>query len=128
MILDSSALVAIALREEDHERLATALDGADIVGVGAPTLVETGIVLRQRIGETAGDLLGGLIANIGVVAFGEPHWREALSAWQRFGRGRHPARLNFGDCLAYATARVADEPLLAKGSDFAQTDVALIDY
>lgn len=60
-----------------------------------------------------------------VVDFGQRHWREAISAWGRFGKGRHPAGLNFGDCLSYATAVVADEPLLAKGDDFSQTDIAL---
>ena len=60
-----------------------------------------------------------------VIEFGQRHWREAVSAWGRFGKGRHPAGLNFGDCLTYATALVAGEPLLAKGDDFTQTDIPL---
>jgi ribonuclease VapC len=60
-----------------------------------------------------------------VIEFGADHWREAISAWWRFGRTRHPARLNFGDCLAYAAARLSDQPLLAKGDDFPLTDVDL---
>jgi ribonuclease VapC len=60
-----------------------------------------------------------------VIEFGETHWQEAFSAWWQFGRSRHPAALNFGDCLAYATASVAGQPLLAKGDDFAQTDILL---
>jgi ribonuclease VapC len=60
-----------------------------------------------------------------IVEFGQRHWREAVSAWGRFGKARHPAGLNFGDCLSYATALVAGEPLLAKGADFTQTDIPL---
>jgi ribonuclease VapC len=61
-----------------------------------------------------------------VIDFGNRHWREAVSAWWRFGKSRHPAGLHFGDCLAYAAAGVAGEPLLAKGDDFAQTDIPLV--
>lgn len=127
MILDSSALVAIALDEPERDELVAKINRADRVGVAAPTLVEAGIVLSARTGEHAGDLLAELIAvaEAVVVEFGEAHWQEALSAWWRYGRSRHPASLNFGACLAYAAARVADEPLLAKGTDFAKTDVAL---
>jgi ribonuclease VapC len=60
-----------------------------------------------------------------VIEFGSRHWREALSAWWRFGKGRHPGRLNFGDCIAYATAAVAGEPLLAIGRAFPRTDIRL---
>ena len=57
------------------------------------------------------------------VPFGEHHWREALAAYRRYGRSRHPAALNYGDCIAYATARLAGEPLLFVGADFAKTDI-----
>ncbi|MBV9168682.1 MAG: type II toxin-antitoxin system VapC family toxin [Chloroflexi bacterium] len=60
-----------------------------------------------------------------VIEFGQWHWRVAVSAWGRFGTGRHPAGVNFGDCLAFAVAQVAREPLLAKGDDFARTDIPL---
>lgn len=60
-----------------------------------------------------------------MIEFGPAHWREAVSAWWRFGKSRHPASRNLGACLAYAAARVADEPLLAKGDDFPQTDIRL---
>ena len=76
----------------------------------------------------ADDLTGALDTAAEFVGLCGPFdvtWREALSAWTRLGSGRHPARLNFGDCLAYATARVANEPLLAKGGDFALTDIML---
>jgi ribonuclease VapC len=60
-----------------------------------------------------------------VVPFDEGHWREALAAFIRFGKGRHPAGLNFGDCLSYATATIAAQPLLAVGEDFAKTDLVV---
>lgn len=127
MILDSSALVAIALDEPERATFVAKINAADRVAVGAPTLVEAGVVLSSRIGRDATDVLVDLVvaADAVVVEFGATHWREAVSAWWRFGRSRHPASLNFGDCLAYAAARVAGEPLLAKGVDFPQTDVEL---
>jgi ribonuclease VapC len=128
VILDSSALVAIALDEPEREVFVRAIDGARIVGIGAPSLAEAGIVLTARTGADASAILSELLAAAGavVIDFGEAHWREALSAWSRFGRSRHPAALNFGDCLAYATASLAGQPLLAKGNDFAQTDIARV--
>ena len=127
MILDTSALLAIALDEPEREAFIAKIDDADSVGVGAPTLVEAGIVLAAHTGAEAGDLLGELMyVSVGVVIeFGAAHWQEALSAWSRFGKSRHAANLNFGDCLAYATARVAEQPLLCKGDDFAKTDLPL---
>jgi ribonuclease VapC len=127
LILDSSALVAIALAEPDRDVLLDKINAAQSVGVAAPTLVEAGIVLSSRIGADAYELLADFIiaADIVVIEFGPAHWQAAMAAWIRFGRSRHPASLNFGDCLSYATARVADEPLLAKGDDFPRTDIAL---
>ena len=127
MILDSSALLAIALDEPEREAFLTKISSADVIGVAAPTLVEAGIVLSSRAGTPAAQLIEGLLAawDAVVIEFGPDHWREAVSAWWRFGKSRHPASLNFGDCLAYAAARVAGEPLLAKGGDFPQTDIAL---
>lgn len=127
MILDASALVAIALDEPEREVLVAKINAADSVAVGAPTLVETGIVLSARTGLDASAALMELLAaaDAVVIEFGERHWRVAVSAWEQFGKGRHPAALNFGDCLTYATARVAGQPLLAKGDDFTQTDIPL---
>ena len=127
MIVDSSALLAIVLREQGYEPLERALGEAARVGVGAPTLVETAIVLHARVGALSRTLLKRLLDDVGAepIAFGDRHWPVALSAFARFGRGRHPADLNFGDCLTYAVARVADEPLLCLGDDFARTDLVL---
>ncbi|HEX9609869.1 MAG TPA: type II toxin-antitoxin system VapC family toxin [Candidatus Limnocylindria bacterium] len=119
--------MAIALDEPEREAFVAKINAADTVAVAAPTLAEAGIVLSSRIGEDAGELLAELLAasDAVVIEFGPAHWQEAVSAWWRFGKSRHPAGLNLGDCLAYATARVADEPLLAKGDDFPQTDIRL---
>ena len=131
MILDSSAVVAIALREPAWERLVAAVAAEPRgVGIGAPTLVETTIVLSARLGRDARGLVGRLLleGDIAVVPFTDVHFGTATEAWLRYGRGRHPAGLNFGDCLAYATARLADEPLLFTGDDFARTGVAAVRY
>ena len=127
MILDTSAVVAIVFREPEQEEFLSKIGSAPLVGIGAPTLVETTIVLAARLGEHGQKILSSIIERAGiiVVSFDPPHTQLAIEAWLRFGRGRHPAALNFGDCLAYATARLAGRPLLCKGNDFSQTDVAL---
>jgi ribonuclease VapC len=125
VIVDSSALVAMVFSEPDAEALITKLSHATRAGLGTPTLAETGMVLSARLGIDPQPLLIRLLDEFSIleVPFAEPHWREAIFAFRRYGRGRHPARLNFGDCLAYATARLADEPLLYVGTDFAATDL-----
>lgn len=131
MILDSSALVAIALREPMHDRL---LDAIAVeprgISIGAPTLVETTIVLSARLDRDARGIVGRLLleGDIGLVPFTDAHYGTAMDAWLRYGRGRHAAALNFGDCLAYATARLADDPLLFTGDDLARTDVQVVPY
>lgn len=126
MILDSSAVVAIALREPGFESLLAAMDGAARIGIGAPTLVETAVVLSARTGMDGRGLVSRIVleADIAVVPFTDAHFGTAVEAWLRYGRGRHPAGLNFGDCLSYATARLASEPLLFTGNDFRHTDIA----
>ena len=125
MIVDSSALLALVFREPGYERVLAAVAAADWVGVGAPTLAETGIVLSARISEEAKPTLALLLEHLDLetVPFGASHARAAREAFDRFGRGRHPAALNFGDCLTYAVARVAGMPLLFVGDDFARTDL-----
>lgn len=125
MILDTSVIVAIALREPGYEALVDKLRSADAIGIGTPTLTEAGMVLSSRLGTEPQAVLDRFLRDFGIVpvAFGEQHWREALDAFRRFGKGRHPAALNFGDCLSYAAARVADHPLLFVGEDFPRTDI-----
>ena len=124
MIVDSSAVVAIVLREPGHELLLEKLAGSG-AGIGAPTLAELGLVLSARLGRDSRPVIDGLLDRLGldVVPFGDAHWRVAVGAFVRYGRGRHRAGLNFGDCLTYAVASLADEPLLFVGDDFAHTDL-----
>jgi len=125
VILDSSVVVAITLREPGYQELVSKLQSAETIGIGTPTLTEAGIVLSSRLGVEPQGLLDRFLRDFGVlpVAFGEQHWREALEAYRRFGKGRHPAALNFGDCLSYAAARLAGHPLLFVGEDFPRTDI-----
>ena len=127
MVLDSSAIVAIHLREPGYERLIEALENAEVVVVGVPTLLETAMVLSVRLGRDARPLLSGFLRRLRaeMVAFNEEHLDAAITAFLRFGRGRHKAALNFGDCMAYAIAAVAGMPLLFTGEDFPQTDIEL---
>lgn len=125
MIVDSSALLAIVFREAGYERLLERMESADAVAAGTPTLAETGIVLHARLGERSRGLLERMLDELGIqeIPFGEVHWREAVDAFRRFGRGRHAASLNFGDCLTYAAAALTAEPLLFVGDDFSETDI-----
>ena len=128
MIADSSALLAIVFQEPSYELVLQALIDAPGLAIGAPTVAETAIVIGRRLGFERVGLLPRLLQEFGiaVVPFEEMHWAEAFAAYERFGRGRHHARLNFGDCLTYAVARVADEPILCVGDDFVHTDVSTV--
>ncbi|MGH3511811.1 MAG: type II toxin-antitoxin system VapC family toxin [Pseudonocardiaceae bacterium] len=128
MIVDSSALVAIVLMEPEYQMLVDYLARAPVVGVGAPTLAETGIVLTARLGVAGRSLLARLLYEAGAetIPYTAAHWPIAVEAFTRYGKGRHPAALNFGDCLTYATCRVAGRPLLCTGDDFPQTDLDVV--
>jgi ribonuclease VapC len=125
MIVDASTLLAIVFQEPGYEDLLQKMEEAPAVAAGTPTLAETGIVLHARLGENANGLLERLLGELNIVEipFGEIHWREAVDAYRRFGKGRHAAALNFGDCMVYAVAQLAGEPLLFVGDDFARTDL-----
>jgi ribonuclease VapC len=125
MIIDSSALLAIIFREPGFESLLGQLEDADAVAAGAPTLAETGIVLHARLGADSYGILERILDELVIqeVRFGELHWREAVDAFRRYGKGRHPAGLNFGDCMTYAVAKLAGEPLMFVGEDFGPTDL-----
>lgn len=125
MVLDSSALVAIILRESNHSELLAKIEAAPGIAIGAPTLLETLIVLMARLGRDPIVALEGLLHAVEaeVIPFTDDHCRIALNAFVRFGKGRHRAALNFGDCLCYATASLASQPLLYVGNDFSETDI-----
>ncbi len=129
MIVDSSAIVAVLLKEPGHERLVERLAEDPQPGVGAPTLVETGMVLAARLGPAGETVLARFVQayDLVVIAFEDIHWSSAVQAFLRYGKGRHSAALNFGDCMAYAVARLSVEPLLCVGEDFSKTDMALVE-
>lgn len=127
MVIDTSALAAILFREPERQKFLDAIvaDGERLVS--AATMLETGMVVEGRQGEAAGrefDLFA-VRAGLKIVSFDEEQLEIARSAWRKYGKGRHSAGLNFGDCLSYALAKSTGEPLLAKGTDFASTDVAI---
>jgi ribonuclease VapC len=126
MVLDSSAIVAIHLREPGYERLIDKIDAAEVVVVGVPTLLEAAMVLTARLGQDARPILFAFVRRLEAeaVPFNEEHLDAATTAFIRFGRGRHAAALNFGDCMSYAVASVTGMPLLFTGEDFGQTDIA----
>ena len=125
MVLDTSAIVAIHLKEAGFEALIEKIDQASVVAVGVPTLLESELVLTSRLSQDARVVLLGSLKrmNAEIVPFTEAHFDVATETFLHFGRGRHPAGLNFGDCMAYAVAAVAGLPLLYTGNDFAQTDI-----
>jgi ribonuclease VapC len=128
VIVDSSALIAVLVQEPGYEPAWKALTGADAIGVGTPTLVETGMVMERLAPRRGRLLLASLLDDLEAIAvtFSDAHWPVAIDAFLRFGKGRHAAALNLGDCLTYAVAKVAAEPLLCIGDDFAQTDLTLV--
>ena len=126
MIVDTSALVAIARREPDYVALEEKVLTARWAGIGAPTLLETGMVLTGRGARDAVVEVRHLLRGLGVaeIGFGTTHWEAAVRAFQQYGKGRHPAGLSFGDCMSYALAKVEGQPLLFVGEDFPLTDIA----
>jgi len=128
MILDSSAIVAVFLKEPSADKILELIAAADRVAVSAATLVETGIVLSHRKGRQMQHPLELFCQKLSIasVPFTDEHRDLALHAWWHFGKSRNAAALSFGDCIAYATAKLADEPLLCTGDDFRKTDLAVV--
>lgn len=125
MILDASALVAILIEEPSKERLiAEVLDNETFIS--APTLLETYMVLKKYLGDATESELARTLNELGVrvVDFTAEQAVFAARAFDQYGKGRHPAALNFGDCIAYAVAKSSNQKLLFVGSDFSQTDVS----
>ena len=125
MVLDTSAIIAILTGEPVADRLVGAIEADRTRLVSSATVVEASLVLLGRYGEAGDVQLDRLLRTIGaeVVPVGEEQVMLARDAELRFGRGRHPAALNFGDCFSYALAVARGESLLFVGDDFAMTDV-----
>lgn len=125
MIVDTSAIVALAQQEPQAVQIAAALLRDRQPAIPAPSATECLIVLTSRLGppgRTAYERIRSEF-NITISQYTADHVIAALHAFTRFGKGRHPAALNFGDCMAYGTAQVSGEPLLAIGDDFTRTDL-----
>jgi ribonuclease VapC len=125
--VDTSAIIAVLLGEDDAESMIGALaSNAGDMGISAATLVETRIVAEAKQGTAAAADLRTLLTAIDadIIAVDADQADIAAAAWMRFGRGRHPAALDFGDCFSYALAKSLGAPLLFKGNDFTQTDIA----
>lgn len=125
MVIDTSALVSILTDEPERADFIRAIERADHCSLSAANWVETSIVIGARYGEAGLYHLDRLLtsARIETVAVDSDQAQIARNAYQRYGKGRHPAALNFGDCFSYALSSARAEPLLFKGNDFSQTDI-----
>ena len=125
MIIDTSAVLAVLFAEDDANRYAQAIAEAHAPAMSAASYLETAIVIDRQLGTAAGRQFDAFIMRAGIEV--EPVTREhadiARQAYLDYGKGHHPAALNFGDCFAYALAKSTRSPLLYKGEDFAQTDI-----
>lgn len=125
MVIDTSAVVAILCDEPDASRLEAAIELDPVRLMSAGTLLETSIVIEARFGEAGGRELDRLLdkAQVEIVAFDQEQAELARDAYRRYGKGRHRAALNYGDCFSYALSTARREPLLFKGHDFGMTDL-----
>ena len=125
MVVDSSAIVAILTRESGWEQLAQALDEAESVTVSAASVLETAIVVESHYGEIGRQTLDEWLSNmpLEIAIVTKAQVEAAREGFRRYGKGRHPAGLNFGDCFSYSLAKTRKEPILFHGNDFAKTDL-----
>ena len=125
MVIDSSVLIAILLKEPEAEYFTKLLIDANSIYISAVSIVESSMVIEYKKGEQGATQFDELLKIITptVIAFDAQQASLARTAWRAYGKGRHPARLNFGDCCSYATAKHLNRPLLFKGNDFSQTDI-----
>lgn len=128
MVLDTSALLALLFNEPEADDIEVAIDDDPVRLLSAASFLETAIVVEARLGAAGGREFDLLVhkAHIDVVSVTAEQAEIARDAWRRFGRGRHDANLNFGDCFSYALAATSGEPLLYKGADFPKTDIARV--
>ncbi len=127
MVIDTSALAAIFFAGPERQKFLSAITEAESRLVSAATVLETGIVLESRQGDSAGREFDLFVVRAGlqIVPVDAEQVDIARSAWRKYGKGRHPAALNFGDCFSYALAKLSGEPLLAKGTGFSLTDISV---
>ncbi len=126
MVVDTSALLAIFLAEPERKQFLEVITQGDTRYISAANVLETGIVLEARRGEAAGREFDLFLrqAKLEVVPVDSDQIEIARLAWRKYGKGRHAAGLNFGDCFTYALAKAMGEPILFKGEDFTHTDLS----
>ena len=129
MVIDTSAVLAILFDEPERRAFTLSIERDPRRLMSAGNALESALVAESRRGAAAGRELDLFLhrASVQIVPVDAEQVELARSAWRRFGKGRHPAGLNFGDCFAYSLADTSGEPLLFKGTDFSQTDVAVVD-
>jgi ribonuclease VapC len=127
MVIDTSVLVAVLFGEPEAERFAEAIEQDPLRLISAASVLEASLVVESELGEAGGRELDLLLlkAAIETVPFNAEQLAIARDAWRRYGKGRHPAGLNYGDCFSYALSQATGEALLVKGGDFSQTDIAV---
>ena len=127
MVIDTSCLAAIFFKEPERQSFLNQMERAQFLQMSAATALEAGIVIEGRLGEAvSGDYELFLMQyGIQITPVDAEQIVIAQRAWRKYGKGNHPAALNFGDCFSYALAKISGEPLLAKGNDFRQTDIEL---
>lgn len=128
MVIDTSAIVAIFFNEPDASYYRERIADDPIRLISAATLLEAAMVVEGRFGEAGGAELDLWLhkTEVEVIAVTAEHSDQARRAWRRYGKGRHPASLNYGDCFSYALAMLSGEPLLFKGNDFKQTGIEAV--
>ncbi len=128
VVIDTSALLAILLGEPERGKFLQLLSESETRLLSAANALETAIVVESRRGEAAGRELDLFLhrTKVEIVAVDAEQFSMARFAWRKFGKGRHAAAPNFGDCFAYALTKTSSEPLLAKGEDFRRTDLQLL--
>jgi ribonuclease VapC len=127
VVVDSSVWIAILLAEPEVEGFAKRLIETDEIYVSAVSVLESAMVIEYKKGEQGAIQFDALLKTIvpTIVAFDSQQAELARAAWRQYGKGRHPAKLNFGDCCSYAVAKYLNKPLLFKGDDFSKTDLEL---
>lgn len=130
MVIDPAAILAIIFAEPEGKTLLDLINQSSNIFLSAPGYVEASIVLSVRYGESAIEDLALLLdeLEIEIVPFSPEQAKLASEAFLKFGKGRHPAKLNMGDCFSYALSKAMGHPLLFKGNDFIQTDIEQVAY
>jgi ribonuclease VapC len=128
MVIDSSVLIAILLDEPEAESYRKLLAETENIYLSAISLVESSLVIEHKSAQQGAKKFDELLEIIAptIIAFDEQQAKLARIAWQQYGKGRHPAKLNFGDCCSYAAAKYLNQPLLFKGNDFSQTNIEIV--